>query len=215
MCSISIKLSGGVNKMHNIPQVKTLKANKQQARLLLKTEAELNKETEKQLDIIYHAAALVLYRNHSWNNEMINDFVSKVSQDIWSECAASNDISMVQMLWEETGIELMSEDKNQRWFEVMFLNSELDDGRGLTVFQWIAMRQNQKRWVPAQITACVLMALRRKEGWKDEALGKFFMNLEDIKADYGYDPDELRRVCFEETDFCIEDEHFMVPKKEA
>lgn len=201
--------------MHKVTGVKRLKCTKQQAKLLMKVEKELEAETDRQLDIIYHAAALALYRYHSWSTEQIADLVSRVSQEVWSECAESTELSMVQMLYDETGIELMSEDKSQRWTEYSFLNSELDDGRDLNVFQWIAMRQNQKKWVPAQIVACVLMALYRKEGWKVDGLGRLFGEMETIKHDYRLDPNKLREQSYEETGFQIADEHFLVPSKEA
>ena len=164
---------------------------------------KMNAETNKQIDIIYHAAALALFRYHGWTNEQINDLIANVSQSIWDECKGNNQMSMLQMLDEETGIELMNDTTNQHWYEVIYLNSALDDGRSLSPFAWVRMRQKQLTWIPAQITACILMSLYRKEGWKVDSLGKLFQQLEDIKHEYHLDGDLIRQVCDEETNFCI------------
>ena len=143
---------------------KRLVVNKYQKRALLKAEKELEDEVNKQIGIIFHAAAIALFRYHSWNNEQINDLIARVTQELWNECAESTDLSMIQMLYEETGIELMAEDKVTHWYDVIYLNSAKDNGEDLTIYQWIKMRQSQKGWVAAQIMACMLMALHRKEG---------------------------------------------------
>lgn len=192
--------------MHNkIPTGSYLKANKFQAKILYKYEHQLEKEVDKQLDIMYHSLALALYRFHSWNTNQIFDLVAKTSQEVWSECAADKTKSMVQMVDEELGIELMSEDKNQHWWEVKFLTSSIDDDvEKMDVNQWIAMRQSQIRWVGAQIMGTVLMSLYRKEKWGVDALGRLFNEIEDIKHQYS-SIKELKKICYEETEFMISD----------
>lgn len=184
---------------------KRLVVNKYQKRALLKAEKELEDEVNKQIGIIFHAAAIALFRYHSWNNEQINDLIARVTQELWNECAESTDLSMIQMLYEETGIELMAEDKVTHWYDVIYLNSAKDNGEDLTIYQWIKMRQSQKGWVAAQIMACMLMALHRKEGWKVEGLGKLFNEVEDVKYEFNLDEKELQQACDEETDFSIVD----------
>ena len=200
--------------MHAIPSVKMLKANKQQAKLLHKAERELQQEVDKQLDIIMHSAALALYTYHSWNTEQIGAFVAHDTQELWQECASSTKLSMVQMLNDETGIELMSEDIAQSFETKIYLNSDLDDGRDLNIYQWIAMRQNQKKWVGVQIMAVVLLSLYRSDNWKAEALGRLFGHIEEIKNEYGTSKEgirDLKKECYEVTGFVITDSMFKVP----
>lgn len=201
--------------MHAKPSVKVLRANKQQAKLLYKAEADLEKEVDKQLDIIMHSAAIALNKYHSWNAEQINDFVAHKTQDLWNECAKSTTLSMVQMLADETGIELMSEDKAESYENIIYLNSEIDDGRDLDIYQWIAMRQNQKKWVAVQIMAVVLLTLYRNYHWKDEALGKLFKHIEEIKQQYGASTKGIKQLktdSYNVVGFVITNDLFKVTK---
>lgn len=174
--------------------------SKQMAKAITKADKELNEEASKQIDILYHAAALALYRYHGWRLERITKLVS-ISDDTYYDCAESNELSMIQMLYDETGISLMRDDGKQSWYEVMYLNSEIDTGAQMNAYQWLAMRQNQKKWVAAQIVASILIALHRKEGWGAERLGIFFHELEEIKLQYHLDPEEIKAVCELETQF--------------
>lgn len=193
--------------MHkNVPTGRYLRANKFQAKILLKYEKQLRIEVDKQLDIMYHALAIVLYRYHSWSTEQIFDLVAKTSQEVWKECASFKNKSIIQMVDEELGIELMSEDKNQHWWDVFFLSDKFEEGleNNMDINQWIAMRQGEIKWTSAQIMGTVLMSLHRKENWGVDALGKLFREMEDIKHDYPKVKD-LKRVCYEETEFLIAD----------
>ena len=55
---------------------------------------------------VYSAIALSLHRSRGWSQEEIEELFC-VSQEIWTECVQS-DINMVQMCFEETGIEVLA-----------------------------------------------------------------------------------------------------------
>lgn len=181
------------------------KTTKQMEKLILKAEQELRQETTKQIDIVYHAMAIALGRGYEWGHLRIQRAVD-ISRDTYKECAESNELSMLQMLYDETGIELMRSDGQQSFKDVIYLNAKADEGKPLSPAQWLAMRQNQKKWVASQITASILIALHRKEGWGVERCGRFFQILEEIKAEYDYDPAALREVSKKETGFYITDD---------
>ena len=191
--------------MHANPFIREVKLTKAQAKLLRNAEKALNEETDRQLDIINHSAAIALYRYHGWNNEQIHNLIAVTSQAVWNECAESKSESMIEMLWNEVGIELMCEDKSERWFEVEYLCSDIEP-RPQTIYQRIGMRQNQVKWIAPQIMACMLMSLWRQEGWTDNGLARLYKEIESIKHDYDMDPDKLRQRCYEEVGFCITDE---------
>jgi len=199
--------------MHANPFRPTAKLTKAQAKLLNKAVKALNKETDKQLDIVYHAAAIALYRFHGWNSEQLFDLVAHISQDVWNECAGYSDVSMIELCWDYLGIELQCEDKTQHWYEVQYLNSEIVDHSPMTVYQYIAVRQNQVKWIAPQITACILIALWKKESWKEDAIAKLFKELEQIKAEFHHDPEALRKACNDETGFCITDDILPVDRE--
>lgn len=53
---------------------------------------------------VYAGIALSLYRKHGWDYDQINELFNE-SHEIWEECV-QNDVNMVQMCEEETGIEV-------------------------------------------------------------------------------------------------------------
>ena len=122
------------------------------------------------------------------------------TEEAWNEVGADNSISMVQKLDEEVGIELVNED-NKSYKTYKYLNASIDDGSPLDGFQWLYMRQNQKKWVKAQVTATICIAMHRKEGFGYERLCKLLDEMEDIKMDYHYNPKALVQQVLEEADY--------------
>ncbi len=177
-------------------------SSKYMERALKKADAEVKAEGGKQIDILYHAAAIALYRYHGWRALRIERLVH-VSQGTYDDCAASNDISMIEMLWNETGIDLVREESNRNWYDVIYLNSDKDDGRQMTDMQILAMLQGEKKWLPSQITASIMVSLHRKEGWGPDRLFVFLNELNEVKMEYGCKPEELKKACGELTGFKI------------
>lgn len=174
-------------------------------KLIVKADREVTAEGSKQIDILYHAMAIALYRYHGWRGLRIERLVH-VSHETYEDCAKSNDISMIELLWNETGIDLIREDSNRPWYDIMYLNSDKDDGRPMTSAQVLAMLQNEKKWIASQITASILLSLHRKEGWGEERLFKFFTELEDVKHEFNCDPKILKKECDKLTHFIIADD---------
>lgn len=180
-------------------------ATPQMMKAIRKADAEVTAEGAKQIDILYHAVAIALYRYHGWRGLRIERLV-KVSLSTYDDCAASNDISMIELLWNETGIDLIREDTDRPWYDVIYLNSEKDDGRQMTGAQVLAMLRGEKKWIPSQITASILLSLHRKEGWGQDRLFKIFTEMQEVKAEFNSEPKVLKAECDKLTNFMIADD---------
>ena len=66
-------------------------------------------ESKKQCTMLFAAASLAL--NRYWGMKQLAIIrVLRVAKDAWNECAQDDDLSMVQMCEDETGIELQNGD---------------------------------------------------------------------------------------------------------
>ena len=183
-------------------KIKTYKStnkNRYWEKLIRKAEADMNRETDKQIDIMYHAAGIALNRLYGWQQVRLERFW-QISNRTYDECASSLSLSMIQMCSDELGIDL-TRDNDIDWRKIRYLNSELEDGSELSNAEWLYMRQHQALWIASQINASLLISLHRKEGFGLERCGRFQEMLEDVKAEYDYDPKALKKACKELTGF--------------
>lgn len=167
---------------------------------LKKAEKELNDEMLKQVDIIYSSVAIAFARYWGWGSLRIRRLFD-VTQAAWDECGATNDRSMLQMLEEETGIDLkMAEYPDKSWHDVAYLNTEIAmDPRRMTRAQWIYMRQQQKKWIGAQVLACMLLALHRKYGFGEERMVRLLEQINGIRDEFSWNRKALIKACEEEA----------------
>lgn len=176
-------------------------------KMIKQAEKEIDEEASKQIDILYHAAAIVLKRYYGWGQNRILKFV-RCSESSYDDCKGDNDLSMVQLCWEECGVDLMREDSDRPWYEVIYLNTEIDSNRPMSGYEWLQMRRNEKKWVSVQIMASILVALHRKEGWGAERCGKFFQYIEDVKHEFSMDPEKIKQASATEAEFELIPEEF-------
>ena len=166
---------------------------------LRKAELELDKEMRKQVDIIYSSAAIAFarYWNDGWGPLRIRRIFDE-TLEAWNECGETNEMSMLEMLENETGIEVKIPDTDKSWHDLAFLNSKIDMGR-MSRAQWIYMRQRQKQWIGAMVLACMLLALHRKYGFGPERLLRLMSQIDDIRVEFRYDRKALIKACEEEA----------------
>ena len=179
----------------------TFVSNKHWDNLIRKAEREMNEESSRQIDIMYHAAGIALNRLEGWKKLRLERFWA-ISNETFNECATSLNLSMIQMCSDELNIDL-TRDIDLDWHKIKYLNSELDNRETLSAPEWLYMRQQQKLWIATQIEASLLIALHRKEGWGAERCGRFHMNIEDVKWEYDCDPKRLKEACKELTGFVL------------
>ena len=163
--------------------------SKQLKKALLKAENEIQKEGDKQLDIVLCSGILSLNRYWNWKEEQIIRFI-EIFVEVWNEVGSDNDISVLKLLDDECDIELTNHE-GVSYRDVIYLNVDVDPGKDLTPYQWLAMRQGQKKWIEAQITACVCLAMSRKEGWGFKRVRELLEKMQDIKEDYNYENNSI------------------------
>ena len=163
-----------------------IRCNKHEKKMILQAEKELDKECSTQLDLIMCASMIALNRYWGWKVERLSK-LNFIQQETWDECGSDNNMSMIRLLDEECDIELTNEE-GKSYKNVIYLNSDIDDGKPISAMQWVVMRRNQKEWVAAQITACIFLALHRKEGWGAKRLKELLDRITDIKAEFQYKP---------------------------
>lgn len=196
-----------------IPNKKRDRTSKYFEREIKQATQELDKEADRQVDLMYHALGIALNRLYGWKQVRLERLVH-LSQEIYTECANQENVSMLKLCYEETGIELTQAYSNVDWKNVIYLNSAIYQGKPLTTPQWLQMRKNQKYWIAAQIEACILLSLHRKEKFGDYRCGQVHVAIEDIKAEFDFDVTNLKEECYKLTGFKIFEDFELFNEKE-
>lgn len=175
-----------------------MKCNKFLMKQIKAAEHELMEGSVKWLDIVMCASIIALSRYWGWKKDRLSK-LQQIQEDVWNEVAEDNDKSMVQLLDEECDIELTNHE-GVSYRNVLFLNSKIDPGIELDPYQYLAMRQNQAKWTEAQITACVILAMHRKEGWGFKRARELLERMQQVKEEYDYDREKLIAAALSECD---------------
>ena len=166
---------------------------------LRKAEMALNREMDKQIEIMYSTAAVILWRKGWRKLRIMRRFAQ--TQLIWDECAEWGvDKSMLQMLEDETGIELTLHDYDRSYHEFAYLDGRAWNGKLLNKAQVTYMHQQQLKWMPLLILACILISLHRDEHWGAERIERFVWQVDEIRKKLGVDPKEYTKLMESETD---------------
>lgn len=174
---------------------------------LRKIERQNDAYLQEQIRLIYAAAAIALKKSYNWEKHGIVKLMD-LTYEVWKECAATNEKSMVQMLDEETGVELQN-GSGKSWQDLAFLNARINMGQ-MTMPQWIYMRNQQRKWIPAQVTACILLALHRKCGFDAEKIAETYQKMLAIEQECLFTPeialDQCKRLTKVDLVECLEQE---------
>ena len=151
-----------------------------------------------QVIITYCAASIAMWEALGWRKKRILGVLEETA-DAWHECAGS-DKSMVQMLDEETGVELQI-GNGKSWKELGYLNGEAyaDMCRNMTQKKMLYVQARQLQWIPAQVIACMFLGLHRKQGFGAERLERLYGQMEDVKAAHRGKRKALQKHCLELT----------------
>lgn len=154
-------------------------------------------KSEKQTLMIYTIVAIVFWRM-GWRKERIFGLF-KITQDVWNECAdQGTDKSMLEILEEETDIEIWNPDKKS-YHEYAYLDAKKWDGKPPTVPQLIYIRQQQLIWLPAMVQACFGVALHRKYGWNVVRIGRFVNDVQELRFNHKNEPKVFFEILERET----------------
>ena len=161
-------------------------------------EQALSKEMNKQIEIIYPACAVVWYRDYGWRALRINRRF-ETSSKIWHECADYGpEKSMLQMLEEETGIDLQLTGYRD-WHDLQYVDGRAWDGQLVTLPEAIYMRQMQKTWIAPLLLACICLTLYRDEHWGAERISRFISLVDALRQEIGERPDDFEELMAEVT----------------
>ena len=185
---------------------------KRHGSLLQNVERQMNQEHDKQDRILRAAALIVMHRHWGWRQKRLLSLLEMIDEVI-SECGETNKKSMIQMLDEETGIELQNGD-GKSWRDLAFLNAEVDVGK-LTMSKLIYMRQQELKWIPSLITAYILLALHRKCGFGSDRCARVYAQILETVEELGWKEKELVEACRNETGIDIDKVHFLREVKDG
>jgi hypothetical protein len=166
-------------------------------RKAMKADRELEEEIKRWEVISFAAAVLAMHRYYGWTMAQLLEMLEHCAV-ICKDCSSTNQLSLIQMLDEETGIELQNGD-DRSWKELAYLNASLKPGQQMTTSQWIYMRNRQKKWVEPQLMACILLGLHRMKGYGFTSLKRIYSQIAGIEAEYGCNRDALHAACLDAT----------------
>lgn len=167
-----------------------------------KATAALEVEGRKQCFIIYGASAIVLWRH--WNKKQLAiSRLFDITSSVWQDCASTNMHSMIEMCEAETGIEIQN-GEGKCWRDLPYLNASIN-GMRMSEAQWTYMRHQQVKWIAPQVMACIMIALHRKYRFGYARCARFYSQVEEVKQEFGGDPDRIREECFKLTHVDVAD----------
>ena len=174
-------------------------------RAIKKARQDLSREMDRQIDILYAASAVVWWVEYGWRTTRIMRRF-QTSTEIWTECADYGvSKSMLQMLEEETGIEMQLSGYDRSYHEFSYLDGDAWDGKLLTLEQTVYMHQQQKKWLAPLILASICLSLHRDENWGADRIARFIQQVDAMRQEYGERPDRFRQLMTEVTDLPVDE----------
>ena len=146
--------------------------------------AKLQRHIKNQISIIYPSACLALWNEFGWREHRIWKVLNR-SQKIIDELSEETDKSVIEVLDDETGIEITLPG-TKSYKEYMYLNSELYRRRKpMSNPQLIHMCGRMETWVAPQIIACLCLSLHREYGFGADRLSRFVSAIDTVRAEHG------------------------------
>lgn len=161
---------------------------------------ELDREADKQIEIIYGSASIALHRYFGWTTDQIVD-LNEYARDVWKSVADDITKNPISELERISGIELKCEADGKSWREVGFLNHDVKVGTKdyMTVPQLYAQIMMQKKWLPTVVLACILTGAYRDCGFEVEKLAELMQRLDEVRHELKFDRTQIKVVCWRET----------------
>lgn len=160
---------------------------------LKRAEKQLERETLKQIDIIYGASAIALWEFDSWRTERLIRLFD-LSEKIWNECGETLDVSIFTMLEAETGLEMkLNINGVDRSYKEFCFTNPTKTYNNLDKASYIFMRKRQAVWLGAGVQAGIFLALHRKYGYGYERLFRVYQHTNEVRKKYKDQPEALRK----------------------
>lgn len=167
---------------------------------------KLDQAATRAMDIIYCTSVIVLWEKYGFRRTRIERFIDRCGE-VFKESANTENDTLINKCDRELGIELRNV-RGESYKDKIFLNADLwekEKSKYLPAgterwYRFMTLVQIKKiDWVLAQVTASIIVAIHRKEGWGDSKLEEFFMALEERRKDFDNDPKRLFDYCFKVT----------------
>lgn len=164
-------------------------------------EAEMHKWT----NLYCPALAIALKRFWGYGSKRINDVIER-AYEASAECAKWGDQkSIIQMLDEESGIELRSYTDNRSYKETAFLSTNIKYKK-LNNAQYICMLNSEIRWMRPQVLAILLLAMYRQQGFGYERLARLIGQMDEIIEEHQQDKKKIQETAKAEAKFTFKEE---------
>ena len=154
-------------------------------RALNKALAALNKEADRQARMMYPAAVLALWNEFRWRQDRIFKRLSKCDEAAGECIEYGTDKSMLEMLEDETGIEMTIYGYDKSYHEIPYLSKDAWDGKPPTRQEILYMRVRQKKWLGPLILANLCLGLHRSDGFGPERIQRFIEAVDVYRMRYG------------------------------
>lgn len=120
------------------------------AQAIRRADADALRHQLEDSKIVLCEAGIALHRRYGWGSKRIGDFVDVV-QEVEDECSADPKRSMIQILDEETGIEIKPDADGPGWRDLAFLNADVEH-EFRSIPEYRCMRSRQIRWIKPTFT---------------------------------------------------------------
>lgn len=172
---------------------------------LTKLETQMQHEMYKQIRLYFSATGIALNQGWGWKHDRINKLL-KETQKAWNECGKDNSKSMVELLEDETGVELQN-GSGKSWREYAFLNNDHPlNSRKLSRQQIYYMRRQQMTWIGSLVLACILLGIHRREGFGSERIQRLYDQIIEIGDSNKWSVDKLDSKLMELVGLSITDD---------
>ena len=151
---------------------------KEIAQAVRRADADALRHQLEDSKIVLCEAGIALHRRYGWGSKRIGDFIDMV-QEVEDECSADPRRSMIQILDEETGIEIKPDADGPGWRDLAFLNADIEH-QCKSIPEYRCMRSRQIRWIKPTFYALVFVALHRKCGWGAERMRRLLTDMQGL-----------------------------------
>ena len=162
---------------------------------------QLDEAADKAMGLIYGSTAIALKRYYGYGDIRISRMLAALIR-AYSEKHTTEKRSMIQILDEETGVELQVEE-GKSYKEYPYLCCEkyekVIENKPISRAKQIYMAQRQVKWVYSLVLASVLVAMHRSYGFSCDRIVKLLERIQAIEAEYDHNPELIAKKCEEET----------------
>lgn len=180
-----------------------------------KSYRDLQAEVKRQTGTIFPSAIVALWQGFGWRQKRIADLLERVKTVLDEIGADGDERSPIEVLDQETGIEMRLDGETASYKTKSYLFSERwkRDKHRLNAAQVIYANTQQKKFVAPNLLATFCVALHRYYGFGYERLCRFMAMVDEIRRKYNNNVDEYTELFERTTGMKIQTMPFYTGKK--